>query len=118
MVAIKSLAVLLFTTAVTAVPLAGGNNGNAGDSKVQCGGQGQNLYCCNDFSDSKATGEHVGFLDDAIVKCDHVTSNVQSAQGVSHQSQCNAKAACCSSRKIEQNGFVNIYLGCQAIAAN
>ncbi|KAG0124212.1 hypothetical protein HOY82DRAFT_634808 [Tuber indicum] len=117
MVAIKSLAVLLFTAAVTAIPLAGGND-NAGDHSVQCGDQGQTLYCCNDISDSKTKGKYVGLLDDVTVKCNDVTSNVQSVDGVSRQSQCDAKAACCSSSNIEQNGFINIVFGCQAIAAN
>ena len=88
MVSIKSLAVLLFAAAVTAVPLAGdkhgdkhgGNNFNHKDASEVCGAQKQEFYCCNNASASKTTDASTDVLNSPDLKCNAVTVNVLASE--------------------------------------
>ncbi|RPA99681.1 hypothetical protein L873DRAFT_1789376 [Choiromyces venosus 120613-1] len=120
MVAIKSLAVLLFAAVIAASPIAGGDghgntNVNAQNNSKRCPKQEQKMFCCNDASDSKATGIFSGVLSNIAVKCNMVPVNVIAVDAVSGQSACNAKAACCTSEQ-DQEGLVNLATGCVAVA--
>jgi len=84
MVSIKSLAVLLFAAAVTAIPLAGdkhgdkhgGNNFSHETAHEACGAQKQEFYCCNKASASKTTDAYTAVLKDVNFQCNTVTGNV------------------------------------------
>ncbi|KAG0124213.1 hypothetical protein HOY82DRAFT_618170 [Tuber indicum] len=119
MVSIKSLAVILFAAAVTAIPVAGGegHGSNVEDNSKSCTGQDQEVFCCNKFTKSKGHGSHVAMFDSIAFDCNSATSSVHSIDGVSGQSQCSEKAVCCTSDGA-QNGFLNLDSGCFAIAAN
>ncbi|RPA99692.1 hypothetical protein L873DRAFT_1789387 [Choiromyces venosus 120613-1] len=116
MVSIKSLAVILFAVAVSAAPAAHDEkNVNAQDNSKRCEKQEQKMFCCSDFTDTKATGIFTGVLDNIAVKCNTVPVNVWAVNAVSGQSACTAKAACCTS-ETDQHGLVNLASGCVAVA--
>ncbi|RPA99680.1 hypothetical protein L873DRAFT_1806174 [Choiromyces venosus 120613-1] len=114
MVSIKSLAVVLFAVAVTAIPVAH-DDANAQNNSQRCPKQEQKMFCCNDATSSKATGIFSGVLNNIAVKCNMVPVNVIAVDAVSGQSACNAKAACCTSEQ-DQEGLVNLATGCVAVA--
>ncbi|CUS12868.1 unnamed protein product [Tuber aestivum] len=123
MVSIKSLAILLFAAAVTAIPVAGGehHDGHDGhnvkvhDNSKVCPEQNQEIYCCNDAQKSGDIGSKTSILDGLKVKCNNVPVNVLAVDVLSGASQCSGKAACCSSNN-KQNGVANVDLGCIALA--
>ncbi|KAG0639485.1 hypothetical protein HOY80DRAFT_1000953 [Tuber brumale] len=120
MVSIKSLAVILFAAAVTAIPVAGGEGHGdiVKDNSKSCTGQDQEMFCCNDHTKSTGHASHVALVDKIPLKCNNVNGNFQSVQGVSGQSQCSGKAVCCTGKEASQNGFLNFATGCFALAAN
>ncbi|PWW73433.1 hypothetical protein C7212DRAFT_366222 [Tuber magnatum] len=66
-VSIEPLAVALFAAVVTAIPVAGGE-GRGSDVKVEdkgqlCPKQNQQMFCCNDATDSKVAGPCASVLD-------------------------------------------------------
>ncbi|CUS12869.1 unnamed protein product [Tuber aestivum] len=122
MVAIKSLAVLLFAAAAAAGPGAGGHghgsNVDVKDSSIKCGNQDQKIYCCNDNTHEKAVGQYTGVFNGLSVKCNSVPVNVLAVVDVvSAQKQCSAGAACCNAES-DENGVVNIVTGCVAPVVN
>ncbi|PWW73434.1 hypothetical protein C7212DRAFT_301024 [Tuber magnatum] len=120
MVSVKSLAVILFAAAVTAIPVAGGDNRGRDvkvhDKSQRCPDQSQQIFCCNDATDSKVTGAYTGVLDGVAVRCNTVPVNAVAVDVVSQAQQCSAKSACCNS-ETSQNGLVNIAFGCVAFAS-